>query len=566
MPNIEKIYSQEQLAWLVAEKKSQKRKVIFTNGCFDILHPGHLKLIKEAKLLGDFLIIGLNSDDSIKRLKGPSRPVFPERVRAENLAQLPEVDAVVIFNEDTPIETIRILKPNLHLKGGDYREQDLIEAEAVKAAGGEIKIIPLLPGVSTTDLLELFSRDDQLSFYLFANSPGEVAGFVKPVLKQLNRFFPAAKKIGVLLPCLFSTGEEKKVMESLGGFTEIIHSKDYFSLWKSKPEKAVLLHFGGEFFYSALLARQWKAPLFSYQWANNLFDRYFTAYFVRDEKNRRRLVSQGINSRKIIFVGDLVADEVMDRLYEAPETVEAAGSPRIMFLPGSRLRELKGMVPLFLRTAEVVKEVFPHSGFSLLLSPFLPQAELEAWWKEIKPLPKLGGVEGSFAEGKIISAGGAEIRLTREFAEAQSIDLAISIPGTKTAEMAIIGKPLLVVLPLNQPEDIPFFGLVGLLDIIPVWGPKLKGRFLLEISKRFGFVSQPNILAQQAVVPELFKKINPDEIGEKAVEMLKDPALLQVTSRRLKELYSDSIYSAQRLVYNLLIFLAQGDKNGNSRA
>jgi len=566
MPNTEKIYSRERLAQVVAEQKAQKRKVIFTNGCFDLLHPGHRKLIQDAKLLGDFLIVGLNSDASISRLKGPSRPVFPELLRAENLAALPEVDAVVIFEEDTPVETILALKPDLHIKGGDYRVEDLPEAGAVKAWGGEVKIIPLLPGFSTTDLLNTFAGDETLSFYLFANSPGEVAGFVKPVLKQLNRFFPKAQKVGVLLPCLFSTGEEKKVLESLGGFTEIVHARSYFSLFKRKPQKAVLLHFGGEFFYSALLARSWKAPLFSYLWANNWLDGYFNGYFIRDEKNRQRLIQQGISPRKLIFTGDLVADEVQDRISEAPQRQEAGGSPRLLFLPGSRLREIKGMTPLFLRTAEVVKAEFPHAAFSLLLSPFLPQAELEEWLKDIRPQEKIGGIAGRYQEGEIVSPQGARIRLTREFAEAENVDLAVSIPGTKTAEMAILGKPLLVVLPLNKPEDIPFFGLVGLLDVIPVWGPKLKGRLLLKIVDKFGFVSQPNINAGEAVVPELVKQLEPEEIGEKALELLKDPEKLRETSRRLRELYRDNFYSARRLLYHLLIFLAQGEEYGVSRA
>jgi rfaE bifunctional protein nucleotidyltransferase chain/domain len=128
--------------------------VVFTNGCFDLLHPGHISYLLAARSLGDALVVGLNSDASVRRLKGPSRPVVPEGDRAAVLEALESVDAVVVFGEDTPIRLMRELKPAVYVKGGDYRIEDLPEAEVAREFGAEVRIIPFEPGYSTSALIE----------------------------------------------------------------------------------------------------------------------------------------------------------------------------------------------------------------------------------------------------------------------------------------------------------------------------------------------------------------------------------------------------------------------------
>jgi rfaE bifunctional protein nucleotidyltransferase chain/domain len=128
--------------------------VVFTNGCFDIIHPGHVSYLRSARSLGDALVVGLNSDTSIVRLKGPSRPIVPEGDRADVLAALEFVDAVVVFNEDTPVRLMRELKPDVYVKGGDYRIEDLPEAKVAVEIGAEVKIMPFEPGYSTSSLIE----------------------------------------------------------------------------------------------------------------------------------------------------------------------------------------------------------------------------------------------------------------------------------------------------------------------------------------------------------------------------------------------------------------------------
>jgi rfaE bifunctional protein nucleotidyltransferase chain/domain len=148
-----KILSREIIKQRVAMWRFQNRKVVFTNGCFDILHKGHIDYLSKARDLGDVLIIGLNTDDSVRRLKGDGRPVQDEKTRAMVLASLRFVEAICLFDEDTPHDLIDQLKPDVLVKGGDYTEDSIVGADIVKANGGVVVTIPLTPGHSTSGLI-----------------------------------------------------------------------------------------------------------------------------------------------------------------------------------------------------------------------------------------------------------------------------------------------------------------------------------------------------------------------------------------------------------------------------
>ena len=134
-------------------EKRSGRCIVFTNGCFDLLHPGHIGSLEQARALGDALIVGLNSDASVRKLKGAGRPVLPERERAEILAALECVDAVVIFDDLTPREVIARLLPDILVKGGDWPGDQIVGREEVEAAGGRVVSVPVVPGYSTTEIL-----------------------------------------------------------------------------------------------------------------------------------------------------------------------------------------------------------------------------------------------------------------------------------------------------------------------------------------------------------------------------------------------------------------------------
>jgi len=128
-------------------------RLVFTNGCYDLLHLGHLSLLNRARSLGDALVVGLNSDSSVRGLKGPQRPLVPQEERAAVLAALACVDFVIIFDESTPIETIKAVRPKIQVKGGDYDPEKMPETPVVRELGGEVVIVPLLEGHSTTSML-----------------------------------------------------------------------------------------------------------------------------------------------------------------------------------------------------------------------------------------------------------------------------------------------------------------------------------------------------------------------------------------------------------------------------
>jgi D-beta-D-heptose 7-phosphate kinase/D-beta-D-heptose 1-phosphate adenosyltransferase len=132
--------------------------VVFTNGVFDLLHPGHIDLLTAARAAGDALVVGVNTDASVRRLKGPSRPIRGEADRAYVLAALECVDLVVTFAEDTPLELVTHLRPDVIVKGGDYAEHTIVGASEVKAWGGRVMVVPLTPGQSTTGIIERMSE------------------------------------------------------------------------------------------------------------------------------------------------------------------------------------------------------------------------------------------------------------------------------------------------------------------------------------------------------------------------------------------------------------------------
>lgn len=148
------IVNREVLCSLRKLAQEQEKRVVFTNGCFDILHAGHVTYLREAKKLGDILIIGLNSDDSVRRLKGASRPVNEQQDRAYVLDALSSVDYVCVFEEDTPLELIEKLIPDVLVKGGDYRVEEIVGADIVSKNGGETIVLPFVKGKSTTSIIE----------------------------------------------------------------------------------------------------------------------------------------------------------------------------------------------------------------------------------------------------------------------------------------------------------------------------------------------------------------------------------------------------------------------------
>ncbi len=224
-----KIKPLEQLLPTVNELKRQGKKIVFTNGCFDLLHAGHASYLAEAKSLGDVLIVGLNSDASVRALKGRERPFVPQDDRALLLASLAFVDFVVFFDELTPHHLIEAIKPDIHVKGGDYTEADLPEAPLVRSYGGQVVILPKFEGRSSTDLVQRIRKGVAVSpvktivgiipaRYASVRFPGKVLALLwgKPIVQHV---YERAKQAKALSDVIVATDDErvKSVVESFGG-------------------------------------------------------------------------------------------------------------------------------------------------------------------------------------------------------------------------------------------------------------------------------------------------------------------------------------------------------------
>ncbi len=155
---------QTELKSRLDQLRTAGRRIVFTNGCFDILHPGHVRYLAEARQLGDVLVVGINTDASVRRLgKASDRPINPERDRAEVLAALASVDFVTLFDDDTPLALIRLLEPDVLVKGGDWQPDQIVGADLVHSRGGDVHSLPFAEGYSTTDLIDRIRNSGQPS-------------------------------------------------------------------------------------------------------------------------------------------------------------------------------------------------------------------------------------------------------------------------------------------------------------------------------------------------------------------------------------------------------------------
>ncbi|MGV8125496.1 MAG: glycosyltransferase [Candidatus Xenobiia bacterium LiM19] len=388
---------------------------------------------------------------------------------------------------------------------------------------------------------------------IIANSPGEISGWLKPVVKIIKDLLPDYSISVVLLPCVFASGREKAVVETIAEVDEIIPASRYFSLLFSREDKTdyELLHLGGDIMFTAFLARCWKKLAWSYQWGKKSIDRYYRGYFVKAARDLKCLEGRGIDGNKVHIVGDLLVDSVKYNLIDQslPEIEENDGS--ICFMPGSRLKEVRSLIPFFLQVSSLLAL---HSGsrrFKALISPYIDWKQIITD-RSIDPLPELGGLKGVIdEEGKhIVSDDGTVIDLItqnhiRELAKSHFV---VTIPGTKTGEAGCLGKPMAVLLPLNKPEDIPYMGIIGLLDWLPLIGPRIKAPLIRSLARNVGLVAQPNILAGKEVVPEIKGVLRAESVADSIQKVLDDNDSIVTMKKELLDIYSPFDGAATRMI------------------
>lgn len=384
-----------------------------------------------------------------------------------------------------------------------------------------------------------------------ANSPGEIAGWTRPVVKCLREVSRDIKISVLLLPCSFSSGREREVAESIPGVYRVYGVKETLSMILAgekgrfaKPRH--LLHLGGDLFYAALLSRRFRMPAWAFEWAQKQWDQCFQGYFARDEKNRQILLNRKISPEKIHVVGDLLVDSVFFRAEEA-EKIDKGGNMLIGLMPGSRLREALGLLPLFAAVAELIEEKFPGTIFYLPISPFIDREKLDKAFP-LDPDEKFEGVRIHKDKDRLVTEKGLEIHLDNNSMKViKNSDFIITIPGTTTGEAGTLGIPHLSILPLNRPELVPYIGIIGLLEHVPLIGKPLKRKLMLGLAAKRPLLSQPNLRAGKELIPEIMEVVNPDNLFRRLLPFLEDKNRRDSIGRELTKLYAPLRGAAEKI-------------------
>jgi hypothetical protein len=373
-------------------------------------------------------------------------------------------------------------------------------------------------------------RGDGAELVIVSSGPGEVSGWAVPMARAAgNRTASCGGPLTlslVLPPCQFASGQEAAFARRQGLFRRVLGPRDCLAVVTglrrlSLAGPGCVLHLGGDLWYSSTLARRMGVPAFAYVETPLIAPRAhrFAGIFVPSQALAGLLTSRGVSPSRVAVVGDLR----VDALAQARPPVRTAGArPRVALFPGSRRWIIRGFLPFLLETAAALRERRADAEFVLIASPFLRRDALAAALAPHRVL--LDRLAVTVAEGDDLAA-------------AAGADLAVTLPGTNTVQLAVLGVPMLVVLPLNRPEQIRTEGVSEWLARIPGLGGAIKGVMARRFLRQPHALAWPNRDAGRMVVPELVGRLDPAEVGRTAAAMLDDRAGLDATAQRLKDIY-----------------------------
>lgn len=382
------------------------------------------------------------------------------------------------------------------------------------------------------------------SIVLTTNSPGEVSAWVGPVVAALARFHPDARVSVVVPPCSFASGREVQVLRCMPGISQVLSPAEYLvfavtgrlpdSFARPAPQGGVVVHLGGDFAHTGLVAKRLRMPAVAYTEGLVTWKSPFGAFCVPYSGTAQQVLSRGVRPERVHVVGNLMVDSLRPSMDRA-SWVELMGwgggrQPYVLLVPGSRPYELSHVAPLFLCAANLIGQSMPAVGFVLALSPF---ADISILAQAVSPclVEQRGPGHWSLQAG---NAGRTiEVVQGHQHDAMLHADFALTIPGTNTAEMAVLRVPMLVSVPMNWPEDIPLEGLPGLVGGVPYIGRKLKAAAVKRVARSIRFTALPNRIAGRDVVPELRGVLQAEDIAERCLELLAQSG--EVTRSRVAE-------------------------------
>ncbi|HHV93742.1 MAG TPA: hypothetical protein GXX47_04290 [Firmicutes bacterium] len=395
--------------------------------------------------------------------------------------------------------------------------------------------------------------DNKADIVITANSPGEVATWLKPAVRAIAERMPKAEITVFTPPCTFASGREGAVAAALPEVKRVFNARQTLAfalLGRQLPDfrpvgRGVVLFLGGDLLYAVLLARRLKYPAYAYTNGRAQWTGSFSGFLLPDDQARVKALQAGAPPDKLFVVGDLMLDAV-ETHWQEDEFCEALGldreQPVIGLFPGSRPWEFRHVLPLFLRSAEIISRDLQTVQFALSVSPFVTEDDLRDVLAS--PSPLLEGSGGEIIEERsagiwrLKTQGGLLLTAVQGWQHdlMHLAALAVTIPGSNTAEMAALGLPMVVVTPLNKPELIPLEGIPGLIGSIPLVGRYLKRKAVLTAAKRIKFAALPNMKAQEEIVPELIGFLGPEDVAVAVGSLLRSPEKLRAMSSRLQQI------------------------------
>lgn len=378
----------------------------------------------------------------------------------------------------------------------------------------------------------------QATITLISNGPGELATWVRPVVRVLRKAMPGVRLRIALVPCPYASGQEAETIAVWGGDIEVWRPDETLRRLSRGPlpkdEVGAVLFMGGDQAFGVLLAKRLKQPLFVYTETTGRWAPFVTRFLTSDSDASERLQRKGVPAQKVAMVGNLMVDAVRRDL-DARRTRHAIGldpaSMIIGLLPGSKPFKVKFVTPLLLRAAELMHLEDPSLQFVLHQSPWTPLSQIAEAAASERFASVTGGTTARlFTEDErawLETPLGARIRILppeHHLAGMAVADLALTVPGTNTAELAILGVPMLVLLPLNKPEEIPLDGLAGQVGSLPVVGKWIKRQLVQAVARHTKLTALPNVRAGRMLTPELTGVLSPETVAQAALELLADPA------------------------------------------
>jgi len=389
------------------------------------------------------------------------------------------------------------------------------------------------------------------------NGPGELMGWARPFVRAVYRLDPSARITLVFVPCPYASGREPDAAQRLFPNAAVVSPKRYARFLMGRATEGMergagaLQYLGGDLYHANTIAKRLGLVPMTYKFSKRHFAHSFARFFAVDELNAAQLRATNAPADRVRVVGNLVADAVLESLRE-PAPPPGQGQTLCIF-PGSRPPELKALLPFLLDTALRVMRARPGLRGSVVISPFSTDEEIRA--SLVKPDPAFGGVRGELsADGRTIAAEGMQVDVDRSgsYEALAQAALVIATPGTKCIEAAVLGKPLLVIAPLNSLDEIVLPGMAGYLHRVPLVGRPLKRWVARKIERRFKYMAQPNIDAGKPLVPELRGVLRAEDIAAHAQAMLANPQALHAQGVELAKLYARDVGAATKMAREAL--------------